>query len=78
MFQTELVEEIKTHFVFEKFFFENGAVYEIMRKNTAERGQPKMTIRHMLIACWITMTTHTHTHTHSLFLSLTHTHTHNV
>jgi len=33
MFQTKTVEKIKTPFAFKKiFFFENRAVYEIMRK----------------------------------------------
>jgi hypothetical protein len=27
------------------FFFENRAVYEIIWKNTVERGRPQMTIR---------------------------------
>jgi len=31
MYQTRVLEEIKTHFMFNKFFFlENRAVYEIM------------------------------------------------
>jgi len=33
MFQTEVVEEIKTHFCFQKLFPENRTVYEIMWKN---------------------------------------------
>ena len=33
MFQTKFEEEIKTHFMFSNFFFENLAVYEIMWKN---------------------------------------------
>ena len=43
----------KTHFVFSNFFFENGAVDEIIRKNIVELGRLQMTIWHMLIARWI-------------------------
>jgi len=32
MFQTKVVEKIKTHFVFGNFFFENRSVCEIMWK----------------------------------------------
>ena len=37
------------------------AVYEIMWKNTVERGRPQMTIWRMRIACWITKATQKHT-----------------
>jgi len=48
------VQETKTHFMFNKVFFsENRAVYEIMWKNVVELDRPQMTIRRMLIACWI-------------------------
>jgi len=55
MFQTKVVEKIKTHFMFNNVFFfsENHAVYEIMWKNIVERGRPQMTIWRMRIACWI-------------------------
>ena len=33
MFQTKVVEKIKTHFMFRAFFSENGTVHEIMWKN---------------------------------------------
>ena len=39
------VEEIKTHFVLNNFFFENRAVYEIMwGKKYGRAGQATMTI----------------------------------
>jgi len=63
MFQTKLVEKIKTHFVFRNFFFENRAIYEIMWKNIVQRCRPQMTIWRMRIACWIPMARHKHTHT---------------
>jgi len=57
MFQTEVVEKIKTHFmcvyVQKNHVFENRAVYEIMWKNTAELGRPQIKIWRMRIACWI-------------------------
>jgi len=48
MFQTKVVEEFKTHFVFSKFF-ENRTVYEIMWKNIIERSKPQMTMQRMHI-----------------------------
>jgi hypothetical protein len=55
MFQTEVVEKIKTHILcpITVFFLENRAVYEIMWKNIVERGRPQLTIWRMRIACWI-------------------------
>jgi hypothetical protein len=41
-------------FCVQQLFFENRAVYEIIWKNTVERGGPQMTIWRMRIACWIT------------------------
>jgi len=43
------------------FFFRNCAAYEIICKNTVERGRPQMTIWRMRIACWISKATNTHT-----------------
>jgi hypothetical protein len=62
MFQTKFVDKIKTHFVFSKLFFfsENRDVYEIIWKNTVERGRSQMTIWRMRIACWIPKATDTH------------------
>ena len=51
MFQTKLVEETKTHFLFSDFFFENRAFYEIMWENIVERVRPQMTIWRMRISC---------------------------
>jgi hypothetical protein len=61
MFQTKVVEKIKTRVLFSAtfFFFENRAVYEITWKNPAEEGRPQMTIWHMRTACRITKATHT-------------------
>jgi hypothetical protein len=45
MFQTKVVEEIKTYFMINTFFFpfENRMVYK-MWKNTVKPGRPQMTI----------------------------------
>ena len=45
MFQTKVIEKIKTHISYSIFFFfKNRAVYEIMRKNNVEPDRPQKTI----------------------------------
>jgi len=45
MFQAQLVEKIKTNILCSViFFFKNHAVYEIMWKNTVQRGSPRVRI----------------------------------
>jgi hypothetical protein len=39
MFHIKFVEKIKTHFMFNKFFFGNSAVYETMWKKYCRAGQ---------------------------------------
>jgi hypothetical protein len=55
MFQTKVVEKVKTHILCLVTFFhpENLAVF-------VERGRPQMTIWRMRIACWIPKATDTH------------------
>jgi len=61
MFQTKVIEKIKTHILCSVTFFENRAVNEIMWNNTVYPDRPQMTIWRMHIACWITkIQTHTH------------------
>ena len=50
MFQAKVVEEIKTHFVFNNFSSEKCAFYEIMRTNMVEpdRTQMKHNMTHAL------------------------------
>jgi mRNA-degrading endonuclease HigB of HigAB toxin-antitoxin module len=61
IFQTNVVEKIKTHFGFNHFFlYENRAVYEIMWENVLRPVSPQMTIRLVRIACRITKATDTH------------------
>ena len=59
MFQTKVVEKIKTHVLRSITFFENRAVYETMRKNFAQSGRPQTKIRRRRIACWIPKATKT-------------------
>jgi len=62
MFQTEIIEKIKTHIVCSvTFFFLNRTVYEIMWKNIVEPSKPQMTIWRLRITCWIPKATNTHT-----------------
>ena len=42
-----------THFMSNKFFFENSAVCEIMRKNILEPGRPQKTTWRMSMTWWI-------------------------
>jgi hypothetical protein len=47
MFQTKVVEKIKTHILCSVTFFpKNRAVYEIMWKNTVQPDRPQMTIQY--------------------------------
>ena len=47
MFEINVVEKIKTYFMFHNFFpIGNRAVYEIMCKNVVEPERPEMTIKY--------------------------------
>jgi hypothetical protein len=46
--------------MFNNFFSENLAVYEIMQKNIGEPYRPQMTILLMHFACWVNRATDTH------------------
>ena len=56
MFQTKVVEKIKTHILCSVTFIRKSCVCEIMWKNMVERGRPQMTIWRMRIACRVTKT----------------------
>jgi len=61
MFQTKVVEKIKTNILrLKRFFPENRVVYEITGKNIVEPGRSQTTIWRMRIAYWISKTTNTH------------------
>jgi hypothetical protein len=53
------IENQNTHFIFNKFFSENCAVYEIMWKNMVQPEKPQKRIWRMHTACWITKATDT-------------------
>jgi hypothetical protein len=44
MFQTRVVENQNTHFMFSEFFFQNRALYETVCKNMVEYDGPQVTI----------------------------------
>jgi len=62
MFQTKVVDNIKTHIILclTTFFSENRAVCEITWKNIVEPDKTQMTILRMRISCWILKATKTH------------------
>jgi hypothetical protein len=49
IFQTKVVEKIKTHILCSVAFLKNRTVYEIMWENIVERDTPQMTIWRMLV-----------------------------
>jgi hypothetical protein len=59
MFQTKVVEKIKTHFMLTDFFF-NCAICEIMWENNVEVARLQVTMWHMHTTCWLTKATDTH------------------
>jgi len=59
MFYMKIVEEIKTHFMFNNVFFENRAFFE-MWKNTVHPDRPQMAIWRTRIARWIPKATNTY------------------
>jgi hypothetical protein len=61
MFETNVVEKIKTHVLCSITFVENRAVYGIMWKNLVQPERPDdNTIRRMRFACWTTKAKDTH------------------
>ena len=53
-------ENQNSRFMFNHFFFENPAVYEILWRNIVEPDGPQMTTLRMRIACWLLKVTNTH------------------
>ena len=63
MFQTEVVEKIKTYILCSATFFpptENRFVYEKMWKNMVQPDRQQMTVWHTRVACWITKAVDAH------------------
>jgi len=58
MFQTKVVEKIKTRILRSMSFFENRVVYEIIWETVVEWGRPHDNMAHG-IACWIPKATNT-------------------
>jgi hypothetical protein len=52
MFQTKVVQKIKTHILRQITFFDNRTVYEIMWKNTVQPDRPQITPWCRHFACW--------------------------
>jgi hypothetical protein len=61
MFQTKVLEKIKTHILCSIPVFVNRALYEIIWKNFVGTDRRQVTIWRTRIACWITKATATHT-----------------
>ena len=59
MFETRIVDKIKTYISYSVTYFENRVVYEITSKNIAQPGRPQVTIWCMFIAYWIPKATNT-------------------
>jgi hypothetical protein len=61
MYQTKIVEKIKTHIWCSIIlFFENRALYEILLKNIVEPGRPQMTMWRTRGSCRIPKATDAH------------------
>jgi hypothetical protein len=65
MFKIKVAEEIKTHFMFNKFFLRKSSRLWCNVKNVLYPDRPHMAIQRMRFACWI-FKNYTHTHTHTL------------
>jgi len=57
MFQTKVVDKIKTHILYSIIFSENRIVYEREWKNILESDSPHKTIWRMSVTCCITKAT---------------------
>ena len=61
MFKTNAVQEIKTHFTFNQFFFNRKSwLLWDDAKNIVEPHRSQMTLWHMRFVCWILNATNTH------------------
>jgi hypothetical protein len=61
MYQTKIIEKIKTNIWCSINFFKNRALYEVMLKNIVEACRPQMTMWRMRNACRIPKATGAHT-----------------
>ena len=75
MFETKVVEKIKTHILCPvTFFFENRAVYEVISKNVVEPERPQRTIWLVRVAFWISKDTRAQTHVRACAPTTKHMH----
>jgi hypothetical protein len=58
-FRQTCTEGLNTNFIFNNYFFENLAIYEVMWKNNLDPDRPQRRVRCIRIACWIPMATKT-------------------
>ena len=73
MFQTKVVQKIKTHILCSvTFFLKSCRLWDNVGKNIVQRGRPQMAIWRMRIACWITKATNTHSEYVILFFCFSH------
>jgi len=61
MFQTKVVEKMKTHFVVSNFFFRKSCRLWGNVEKYCRAGRPQMAIWRMRFGCWIPKATSTHT-----------------
>jgi hypothetical protein len=61
------VEQIKTHLMFNNYFFDSCAVYDALWENIIGPRRPQMLIWHICTACWIPEATNTHSE-HVIFI----------
>jgi hypothetical protein len=60
MFQTNVVEKMKMHYVFNNLFFRKLCRCDVTSKNIIGPDRQQMTIWRTRIACWIHKATNTH------------------
>ena len=60
MYQTKVVQKIRTYNLCSVNFLEYRAVYEMRLKSIVEPERPQMTIWRIRVACWLPNVTNTH------------------
>jgi hypothetical protein len=60
MFQSEVVEKVKTHILCSIIFLKNLGICEELHINIVEPDRTQMMVWRMRIACWITKATNIH------------------
>jgi len=60
MFQTDVVQKIKSHFTLNKVFFRKSCRVRGNVEKHCRAGRPQMTIWRMRNTCWVPKATNTH------------------